>query len=94
MLTDRDYGTVFEASPDATLVVDSEPVIRDLNPQALSMFGWSREEMEGSGVERQVPVAGRRRLRPRYAEASRPMEQGLPVEAGLSPAHRHQDRNS
>ena len=35
MLTDRDYRAVFEASPDAMLIVDPEGVIRDLNPQAL-----------------------------------------------------------
>ncbi len=86
MLTDRDYRTVFEASPDAMLVVDSEGVIRDLNPQALSMFGWSREEMEGSGVERLVPSASRsrhERHRLSYAEAPRPrpMGQGLELQA-------------
>lgn len=36
LLVGRDCGTVFEASPDAMLVVDSEVVIRDLNPRALS----------------------------------------------------------
>ena len=86
LLSDRDYRTVFEASPDAMLVVDSDGVIRDLNPQALSMFGWSREEMEGSGVERLVPAASRsrhERHRLRYAEAPRPrpMGQGLELQA-------------
>ena len=86
LLTDRDYRAVFEASPDAMLVVDCEGVIRDLNPQALSMFGWSREEMEGSGVERLVPPASRsrhERHRLSYAEAPRPrpMGQGLELQA-------------
>lgn len=36
MLTDRDYMAVFGASPDATLVVDSGGLSRDLDPQALS----------------------------------------------------------
>ena len=86
MLTDRDYRAVFEASPDAMLIVDSSGVIRDLNPQALSMFGWSREEMVGSGVERLVPAASRgrhERHRRRYAEAPRPrpMGQGLELQA-------------
>ena len=86
MLTDRDYRAVFEASPDAMLVVDSEGVVRDLNSQALSMFGWSREEMEGSGVERLVPADSRNqheRHRLRYAEAPRPrpMGQGLELQA-------------
>lgn len=82
MLTDRDYKAVFEASPDAMLIVDAEGVIRDLNPQALAMFGWSREEMEGSPVERLVPAASRNRHqqhRGNYAKAPRPrpMGQGL-----------------
>ena len=86
LLTDRDYRAVFEASPDAMLVVDSDGVIRDLNPRALAMFGWSREEMEGSGVERLVPAASRSRHeqhRLRYTEAPRPrpMGQGLELQA-------------
>ena len=86
MLTDWDYKAVFEASPDAMLVVDSEGVIREVNPRALSMFGWSRKEMEGSGVERLVPPASRSRHeehRLSYAEAPRPrpMGQGLELEA-------------
>ena len=86
VLTDGHYRAVFEASPDAMLVVDSSGVIRDLNPQAVSMFGWSREEMEGSGVERLIPAASRsrhERHRMRYAEAPRPrpMGQGLELQA-------------
>lgn len=86
MLSDRDYRAVFEASPDAMLVVDSEGVIRDLNPQALSMFGWSRDEMEGSGVECLVPATSRSRHaehRRRYGESprARPMGQGLELQA-------------
>ena len=86
MLTNRDYRAVFEASPDAMLVVDADGVIRDLNPQAISMFGWSREEIEGSGVERLVPAGVRGRHeqhRRRYAEAprARAMGQGLELQA-------------
>ena len=86
VLSDRDYRAVFEASPDAMLVVDSDGLIRDLNPQALMMFGWSREEMEGSSVERLVPAASRGRHeqhRLHYADAPRPrpMGQGLELQA-------------
>ena len=56
MLTARDHTAVFEASPDAMLVVDSGGVIRDLNRQAIAMFGWSREEIEGTSFERLVPA--------------------------------------
>ena len=86
LFSDRDYRAVFEASPDATLVVDSDGVIRALNPQALSMFGWSREEIEGWDVERLVPAADRGRHRDhrlRYTEAprTRPMGRGLELQA-------------
>ena len=86
MLTDRDYRAVFEASPDAMLIVDSGGLIRDLNPQTLTMFGWRREEMEGSGVEMLIPAASRsrhERHRVRYAEAPRlrPMGQGQELQA-------------
>ncbi|MXX35299.1 MAG: PAS domain S-box protein [Gemmatimonadetes bacterium] len=86
LFSDRDYRAVFEASPDATLVVDTEGVIRDLNPSALSMFGWSREEMEGSPVEMLVPAASRDRHeqhRMCYVKAPtpRPMGQGLELRA-------------
>ena len=61
MLSDRDYRAVFEASPDAVLIVDANGVIRDVNPRAQAMFGWSRQEMEGSRVERLIPAASRGR---------------------------------
>ncbi|MYC87266.1 MAG: PAS domain S-box protein [Gemmatimonadales bacterium] len=86
LLKQSDYNAVFEASPDAMLVVDRAGVIRDLNRQAVMMFGWSREEIEGSPVERLVPAASRdlhRGHRRRYAEAprARPMGRGLELEA-------------
>ncbi len=82
MLTERDYRVVFEASPDAMLIVDSKGTIQDFNPQAVAMFGWSREELDGSPVERLVPEASRgrhERHRRHYGEAprARPMGQGI-----------------
>ncbi|WP_423929056.1 PAS domain-containing protein [Candidatus Palauibacter sp.] len=63
------------------LIVDPDGVIRDINPQTLAMFGWSREEMVGSGVERLVPTSsrsGHEQHRRRYGQAprARPMGQG------------------
>lgn len=86
LLSDGDYRVVFEASPDATLVVDSEGVIRDLNPQAISLFGWSRDEMEDSKVERLIPATSRSQHeehRQRYTKAPRPrpMGQGMELQA-------------
>lgn len=86
MLTDREYRAVFEASPDATLIVDAGGVIQDLNPQAVKMFGWPAEEMKGLAVDRLVPRESREehlRHRRRYGEAPRPrpMGQGLELSA-------------
>ena len=82
MIAGDDFRAVFEASPDATLIVDPEGIIRDLNEQAVQMFGWTREEMTGASVDKLVPEASRRRHvehRERYAEAprTRPMGAGL-----------------
>jgi len=82
MLSDRDYRTIFDASPDATLVVDADGVVRDLNSQALVMFGWTRQEIEGAPVERLIPEGSRAqhvRERQEYANRPRPrpMGQGL-----------------
>ena len=82
----KDYTAVFDASPDAMLGVDSDGVIHDLNRQAVSMFGWSREELEGCEVERLIPDASRGRHgrhRRRYGESPRPrpMGEGLELEA-------------
>ncbi|MCY3809140.1 MAG: PAS domain-containing sensor histidine kinase [Gemmatimonadetes bacterium] len=79
----RDYRAVFEASPDAILFLDAKGVIRDLNPRALSMFGWSREEMEGSPVEMLIPASSRalhEQHRSRYAEAPSPRQMGLELD--------------
>ena len=86
VLEQRDYTAVFDASPDAMLVVDADGVIRDLNRQALAMFGWGREELEGGEIERLVPDASRDRHRGhrrRYGKSPkpRPMGKGLELEA-------------
>ena len=86
VLKQRDHATVFDASPDAMLVVDADGVIRELNRQAVAMFGWSRQELEGSAIERLIPDASRdrhRRHRRRYGESPkpRPMGKGLELEA-------------
>ena len=86
MLTDRGYRAVFEAAPDAMLIVDADGVIRDLNPQAAALFGWERSELEGHAVEQLIPTAIRARHeahRRHYAEAprTRPMGQGLELQA-------------
>lgn len=68
------------------LVVDADGVIRDLNRQALAMFGYERDDIEGSPVERLVPETSRTRHslhREHYngAPRARPMGEGLELRA-------------
>ena len=81
-----DFLMVFRASPDAILLVEGDGLIRDANPEAEAMFGWSRDELVGESVETLVP----RKLRDRHRHhrsgyarnpASRPMGVGLELEA-------------
>ena len=77
-----DFEAIFEASPDAILLVDADGLIRGVNPQAEVMFGWSREEMVGEPVEMLVPRAlrddhQRHRSAYRRRPASRPMGLGM-----------------
>jgi formate hydrogenlyase transcriptional activator len=46
---------LFESSPDAILVCDSEGRIRDLNARATALFGYQREELLGHPVEVLIP---------------------------------------
>ncbi len=59
MLSAEEYRAIFEASPDGCLVVDSEGVICDFNPQVEALFGWPREDLLGQSVEMLVPEAQR-----------------------------------
>lgn len=83
MLSLEDYRAMFLAAPDGYLVVDANGVIRELNPKAVALFGWSsREELVGRAIEVLVPDALRdrhRRHRLEFMEQprDRPMGAGL-----------------
>ena len=82
MLTDTLLRDVFDASPDAILVVDDGGVIRDANEPAATMFQWDRGELVGLSVDLLVPFQHRARhaeLRAEYAlqPRARPMGHGL-----------------
>jgi PAS domain S-box-containing protein len=55
--------SIFEVSPDAILVTDSEGMIRGANPCAAVLFGYTEQEFLGKPVEDLVPE----RFRPRHA---------------------------
>lgn len=80
------YRMVFEAAPDALLIVDEEGVIRDVNEQAVQLLGYDRDELVGCVVERVVPREARSRHRAHraaYMDApeARPMGIGLELRA-------------
>ncbi|MGD0939096.1 MAG: sigma 54-interacting transcriptional regulator [Terracidiphilus sp.] len=53
---------LFEISPDAIIVTDSDGIIRHANPRAAELFGYAHEELIGKKVEELVPE----RLRSRH----------------------------
>ena len=77
-----EYRAVFEAAPDGIVLVGPDGAILDVNPCALAMFGYERDEMVGRSVEVLVPSdlqRGHVDHRQRYMEAprARPMGAGL-----------------
>jgi PAS domain S-box-containing protein len=80
------YRLLFEAAPDAILVVDTNGVIRMNNKQAERLLEASEGELIGMSVERLVPLAARKRhveLRSGFVRTkhSRPMGVGLSLHA-------------
>jgi PAS domain S-box-containing protein len=76
------FRSLFEAVPDACLIVDAAGVILDLNREVERMFGYARDELVGRSVEVLVPDAMRtqhRAHRGQYAESPsrRPMGIGM-----------------
>jgi PAS domain S-box-containing protein len=81
-----DYRAIFDASPDGIVVVDASGTVVEVNPKALAMLGYEREEMLGASVEQVVPPSVRGRhvdLRERYMErpVARPMGADLDLRA-------------
>lgn len=82
----EEYRAVFEAAPDAIVIVDPEGRIRDLNRSAEQLFGYQRDELLGKSIEDLVPEQARalhRREREAYVKAprARPMGIGLDLRA-------------
>lgn len=76
------FRALFEAVPDACLIVDETGVILDLNGEVERMFGYVRDELVGRSVETLIPDAmhaQHRAHRDEYAESPsrRPMGIGM-----------------
>ncbi len=90
VLSNDEYRAIFEASPDGCLVVDSEGVIRELNPQVEALFGWSREDLLGQPVEMLVPEA-QRQAHEHHRRGYAASPHARPMGAGLDLSGRRQD---
>ncbi len=80
------YRLLFDAAPDAILVVDADGVIRMNNKQAERLLEASQGELVGMSVEKLVPLSARKRhieLRSSFVRTqhSRPMGVGLSLHA-------------
>lgn len=80
------YRAVFEASPDAILIVDSLGRVVDANPEATRLFGYAEEELVGECVDLLLPEEAREphaSHRRRYFDRprARMMGDGAPFEA-------------
>lgn len=74
MLTEHELRAVFEAAPDAILVVDDRGAIQETNARVEEMFGYAKEELVGEGIEILVPRDARvahREFRDEYVEHPR-----------------------
>ncbi|HSE59485.1 MAG TPA: PAS domain S-box protein [Nitrospiraceae bacterium] len=52
--SEEQYRSLFESAPDALLVISYDGIIRDANPAALTLYGYSREEFLGLSCRRLV----------------------------------------
>src|SRR5271157_4327978 len=69
----------FAISPDAIFVTDAKGLIREANPRACEMFGYSRAEMIGMGIDLLVPQRFRERHpshRENFSAHPRPRQMG------------------
>jgi PAS domain S-box-containing protein len=57
---EQDLSSIFDAAPDATLLVNADGYIERLNTQAEKLFGYKREEMLGQPIELLVPERARK----------------------------------
>jgi PAS domain S-box-containing protein len=52
---EREYSRLLDAAPDATVVVDSDRIIRKINLQTTAMFGYTQDELLGRPIEVLMP---------------------------------------
>jgi PAS domain S-box-containing protein len=85
-LSSKNFAALFDAAPDAIIVVDDAGRILFANRRTEELFGWSRDELLGQLVERLIPARMRGAHvadRTRYVEEpdTRPMGTGRELQA-------------
>ena len=78
------YKALLDAAPDALVVVDASGVIRIINRQAETLFGYGRDELLGRSVDILVPDAVRAfhaGRREQYAQSKHEFIQNVLAEA-------------
>jgi hypothetical protein len=87
---ERLFRELLDASPDAMVITDRSGRIEVVNRQAVTMFGYTAEELAGSPVEELVPE-GPTAVQPTAEESGRELEARrkdgttFPCEVSLSP---------
>src|SRR5665647_2436557 len=72
------FESLLEAVPDALVGVDTSGVIRFLNHQTESMFGYQRDDLIGASLERLVPGSARQ-VHPAHRQANNPAPRTRPA---------------
>lgn len=87
-LPDRVHRALFDASPDALVVVDADGQIQMINRACTALLGYAPDELIGAPIERLVPArhARHREHRDRYLAAPHPRQMGALTE--LTAVHR------
>jgi formate hydrogenlyase transcriptional activator len=88
--SEAQFRALFEFSPDAIIVSDSEGRIKEMNARVESMFGYARGELIGQPIESLVPERFRHshpNRRKEYASSAR----ARPMGAGLDLYGRRKD---
>jgi PAS domain S-box-containing protein len=84
------FQALLEAAPDAILGVDGEGIIRLVNRQCETVFGYGREELIGKSIDRLVPERSRD-VHPGHRERYFANPRTRPMGAGVRLAARRKD---
>jgi len=84
------FEKLFESSPDAIVVTDSNGQITEVNPQVERMFGYTRRELLGQSVEVLIPERFRQIHLEHHAEYSA-HPRHRPMTVGFELYGRHKD---